>query len=227
MRQLKKIEEPQILIDKKDQWLEAIEKALKENDKEALDKAKNKYKHDDIREKLNEECYEKCAYCESKIKHIAYEHIEHIKPKKHYPKLAVEWLNLTLACPKCNINKGSKDNGILHPYEDDVENKIFFLGFMIRTRNADEQADLTIRELELNRLDLVEKRMEKIESINSLFDRYCSVKNLALKQDLKKQLTEECKINKEYSLMLEIILKAQFQAINEDFEIIEDTEIKW
>ena len=47
---------------------------------------------------------------------VAYEHIEHLKPKSKYPELAFQWENLHLACQRCNVEKGDRfdeDNPIL------------------------------------------------------------------------------------------------------------------
>jgi uncharacterized protein (TIGR02646 family) len=57
----------------------------------------------------------KCAYCESKIKHAASLQVEHYRPKakvtedeEHggYYWLGLEWSNLLLSCPRCNQNGG-------------------------------------------------------------------------------------------------------------------------
>lgn len=69
------------------------------------------YKDSSIKDALELIFHEKCAYCESKIKHSAPFHIEHWRPKKKvaekkdhkgYYWLASEWGNLLLACPTCN-----------------------------------------------------------------------------------------------------------------------------
>ncbi len=57
----------------------------------------------------------KCAFCESKITHIAYGDVEHFRPKAGYRQrpddplvrpgyywLAYEWSNLFFCCPLCN-----------------------------------------------------------------------------------------------------------------------------
>ena len=77
------------------------------------------YNHEDVKEALEIIYNEKCAYCESKTKHIASLQVEHYRPKakvdedlnhKGYYWLGYEWSNLLLACPKCNGSeaKGNK-----------------------------------------------------------------------------------------------------------------------
>jgi len=59
--------------------------------------------------------HEKCAYCESRTKHVATLQVEHYRPCKDvgednehegYYWLGYEWSNLLLACPKCNGRSG-------------------------------------------------------------------------------------------------------------------------
>jgi len=72
----------------------------------------NCYKHDDVKEKLNNIYHHKCAFCEQKVEQV---NIEHYRPKKQrgsdsyaYYWLAFSWDNLIIACPKCNRNKANK-----------------------------------------------------------------------------------------------------------------------
>jgi uncharacterized protein (TIGR02646 family) len=72
----------------------------------------------------------KCAFCESKITHIAYGDVEHFRPKAGvrqkasdklqrpgYYWLAYEWRNLLLSCQLCN--QRYKEN--LFPLEDPIQ----------------------------------------------------------------------------------------------------------
>ncbi|MFC3243972.1 HNH endonuclease [Gordonia humi] len=77
---------------------------------------------------------EKCAYCESVIEDVAPAHVEHILPKSIFPKLVLEWSNLTLCCPTCNANKKdyySTEVSLLNPYVDDPSNHLMFLGAFV------------------------------------------------------------------------------------------------
>lgn len=79
----------------------------------------NIYRKEEVKGTLKSLFYDKCAYCESKVTHISYPHIEHWRPKKAvyedknhpgYYWLASEWDNLLLACSICNSQryKGNK-----------------------------------------------------------------------------------------------------------------------
>jgi uncharacterized protein (TIGR02646 family) len=76
------------------------------------------YGNVDVKKILKELFNHKCAYCESRVAHVSYFHIEHWRPKggvtgipqhKGYYWLASEWDNLLLACPECN-SQGNKGN---------------------------------------------------------------------------------------------------------------------
>ncbi|WP_299152264.1 HNH endonuclease [uncultured Christiangramia sp.] len=75
-----------------------------------------RYGHKIVRDELRDIYFDKCAYCESKIKPVSTPHIEHFRPKKKitginnsgYYWLGYEWSNLLLACPSCNGIKSTK-----------------------------------------------------------------------------------------------------------------------
>jgi hypothetical protein len=73
------------------------------------------YGHAQVKQRLLEMQHGKCAFCESKIAHIAYGDVEHFRPKAAvqqlasdplnrpgYYWLAYEWSNLLLSCQICN-----------------------------------------------------------------------------------------------------------------------------
>lgn len=64
----------------------------------------SRYKLSDIKDKLDNLYHHKCAYCENKVEQG---HVEHYRPKNHYPWLAYSWDNLIYGCPTCNQFKGT------------------------------------------------------------------------------------------------------------------------
>jgi uncharacterized protein (TIGR02646 family) len=88
------------------------------------------YAHRSVKDALRNAQHDKCAFCESKISHIAYGDIDHVRPKAGYQQrrggplkrpgyywLAYTWENLLLVCEICNrrekkslfpLEKGSK-----------------------------------------------------------------------------------------------------------------------
>ena len=57
------------------------------------------YKHPRNKQALKDAAFDKCMYCESRISHIDFAHVEHIKPKAEdkYPQLAFAWNNPCLS----------------------------------------------------------------------------------------------------------------------------------
>lgn len=131
-----------------------------------------RYAHPEIRSALEAETASKCAYCEGRISDVAYTHIEHKLPKSKYPKLICAWENLTIACPRCNTNKGDYDVAecpLLDPYVDDVEEDVAFGGPLALPRGG-ARARATITRLDLNRKDLLFARGEALMSLHRLLD---------------------------------------------------------
>lgn len=131
----------------------------------ALNKAQRHYAHRDIRDKLRIESYGKCAYCESRMEHVSYSHIEHVLPKSAFPALVCDWDNLVLACTVCNTNKGNyydRDCLLLNPYVDNPSEHLKWLGPMVCYRTED-RGRITIGVLDLNRGELVYQRTQRLQ----------------------------------------------------------------
>ncbi len=78
--------------------------------KQQKKQAQKKYAHPEVKKALVDMFHEKCAYCESQIRVVAYGHIEHFLPKAAYINYTFEWSNLVLSCAICNntAHKGVK-----------------------------------------------------------------------------------------------------------------------
>lgn len=116
---------PSILNQLGAKWLGELQEAIKQLEiikkdsqitetnlrtaKRSVKNAQKKYNHPNIKKALVKMFNGKCAYCESKITHITYGHIEHFYPKGNpkYTYKTFEWENLLLACNICN-NKSHK-----------------------------------------------------------------------------------------------------------------------
>ena len=77
---------------------------------EPPDSLSNCYRHADVKASILNETAEKCAYCESKVTHVYWGDVEHIKPKDLFPWHRLDYDNLTLSCAICNNNKNSYYN---------------------------------------------------------------------------------------------------------------------
>ena len=168
------------------------------------------FKHPENKAALRNASFDKCMYCESKVTHIDYGDVEHIKPKSKFPDLTYEWSNLGYACGRCNRSgKGDKyDNDFIDPYQDDPENYLFPSGSIIFAREGNKRGEITIDFVKLNRPELLEKRTYRLEKIRPLISRYFQCTVDAQKEAIFEQIVEEAKDDKEYSLCLKYLLKS-------------------
>lgn len=214
MIKLTKGPKPQILIDNADQWTAEYLAYLSAGQKPS-DTIAHRYNHTDIKASLETETHEKCAYCESKFKHIDFGDIEHILPKKKTarPDLYVEWNNLTLACEVCNrINKKDYYDPqipLINPYIDNPDNYFLFIGAIISAKDNNTRGYITESTLDLNRSDLVVRRNERLQSINKLLFSWSQASNPTIKSTLANELKRECAPDKEYSAFVRHFLIAK------------------
>src|ERR1700722_11367263 len=164
MIRLNKGTRPSILERRAEQWTrELLEKINRGEEPTKVEKTR--YNHHEVKEALLRETNGKCAYCESKLRHVAFGDIEHIVPKSVLPDRWFVWENLTLACDVCNTNKsnysGDHDE-FVDPYANEPEDLFWFMDATLWGFPGKDAADTTIRILKLNRPDLLEKRREEL-----------------------------------------------------------------
>lgn len=165
------------------------------------------YKHSVNKKALKEASVDKCMYCESKISHIDFAHIEHFKPKalNKFPELEFEWSNLGYSCPKCNNNKSDKfhdDSPYIDPYSEEPSEYFLANGSWLFVKQGSERSDLTIRDIGLNRPELLEKRLEKITEIQSAITACFRTNNVVLREMALQELRKEAEPDKEYSFFV-------------------------
>lgn len=198
MIQLEKKEEPKLLSKNKDEWTDDYIKWIK--DKQLPKTVKKRYNKDDIKEKLKEETNSKCAYCESRISDVAYENIEHIKPKSKYPGHFADWNNLTLVCPKCNNEKSDEYNENcppINPYNEDPSNHFKIAGPMMNYKS--NRGRYTRELLKLNRIPLIQSRIRAINRVEKMIN---SIRNSSSYEEcigLIKELERLISRDKEYT----------------------------
>ncbi|WP_225049915.1 HNH endonuclease [Priestia megaterium] len=217
MIKLTKLEEPSELKIARERFLDKYLECFEFSDEkykkkiEISSSLKNKYNIANVKRTLESETHGKCAYCESKVRHITYGDIEHILPKVHRPDLVFEWTNLTIACPQCNrIRKNdyySVNEPLINPYTEDPGEFLFACGPMIMPKPANDKGFITQQLLELNRAELHERRKEKIELIHYLIESWAQA-NGPRKAVLKKTLLKYIEPSKEFSFVLKGYFKA-------------------
>ncbi len=171
---------------------------------------KTDYKNPVNKKALKDSTNNKCMYCESKITHIDYGDVEHIKPKSTFPNEKYNWDNLGFACIKCNrenkLEKYSTD--FIDPFIIDPENHLDAVGGIIISVNGSTSGSTTIDIVKLNRTELLEKRYCELIEFQNLIEKYNLVDDIARKEAIKEQLIIETKNDKEYSLSKKSFLKA-------------------
>ena len=165
---LTKSAKPKILELNADTWTTELLKKIAAGE-EPSTYLLSRYSHKEIKAALLAETNDKCAYCESPVRHITHGDIEHIIPKSSQPALRFEWNNLTVACDMCNTNK-SDSTGVVDPYASDPNGRFDFYGPLMWASPQDEEAVFTEEKLQLNRDGLVERRKERLEYLRSLVD---------------------------------------------------------
>jgi uncharacterized protein (TIGR02646 family) len=204
---------PDILDEKAAEWTADVQAAL--NAGEELSKSlKSKYNHVTVKAALVAETHGKCAYCESKMRHVAPGDIEHIIPKSIEPALWFEWRNLTLACSVCNTNK-SNHQGFVDPHDDEPSEHFWFAGTAIFPKAGSEKGALTETVLKLNRPELHDKRYDRLSSLERLLRLASQMTNPLQKLMLQQDLIEnETKPEVEYAAMSRaFVANAQAQGL--------------
>ena len=186
MIKIEKIEIPEILKNNEACWTSVVVNKI-ESGEEPTDTEKSRYRHPKIKEALIKETHGKCAYCESKLLHVTYGDVEHIHPKSQDARNLFKWSNLTLACDKCNTGKGIL-RCVVDPYHDEIESSFKFLGPVVVPLPSNTSAIITERSLVLNRMELIERRADKIKYLSDQILLISNTKNPELREVLRNDL---------------------------------------
>lgn len=206
---------PEILERKAEEWTNKLRDAATEA---ARKRAESKYNHPQAKSALVAMFHGKCAYCESKITHIDYGHIEHYRPKRGphgRPDLTFEWSNLLLACGVCNgpAHKSDKfpetteDGPILNPCDDVPAEHLEFRydpkASLASVYGKTPRGVTTEQLIGLNRLELRRYRSRHVSQLMALarFAKSGDLEALSL-------LDEAKKADAEYSAFAEIAWNA-------------------
>ena len=171
----------------------------------------NAYKNAPLKTHLVAEANGKCAYCESKITHVYFGDVEHIRPKESFPKERLNPANLCLSCALCNNAKGnfwSEATPLLNPYVDDPDYHLLLFGTYLIRRNGSERARLSIERLGLNRQALLERRRERFQQLQPLADQYANTPPGDVRDLIREELLREAADDAEYALVVRTFLKA-------------------
>ena len=209
MIRLEKGDAPAVLVRNQAHWTAIV--VGKTQSGEAPTRAeKTRYNHAEIKRTLIVETHGKCAYCESRFRHVSYGDIEHVVPKADDPSRWFDWANLTLACDVCNTNKaGAPGTGdaFIDPYAVDPEEHFWQLGPIMYPRPGCDAAALTERLLKLNRADLVERRKERQDHLMMMLDLVERCDDPQLKDLLWEEFNAESGAHHEYAALSRTIVE--------------------
>lgn len=206
MRRLLKGDEPEILRANGQRWLAEW----------LLDKSnptkRYRYRHADIRDALNKETHNKCAYCESIIGVTHPGDTEHMVPSSKDEMRHFDWKNLTRACAECNRRKNDfydVNNSFINPYDDDVEQMFEHHGPVVFWHTGNGSAEVAVKVLGLNaRLPLMLAKKEELMSLKDAICRYEAEPDPVLKEVLRLGLLERASPESEYSAMNRCVLES-------------------
>ena len=204
MIHLTKTAEPDILKANSARWTAEL-LAAQQSGGRATEVQKNRYRHSEIKDALIRETHGKCAYCESKVRHVAPGDIEHITAKSISPNLAFKWENLTLACPVCNNNKSdyAGDHGaIVDPYLVEPSLHLIFDGSYVWPVPGSASGQATELVLKLNRAELVERRQKRLKALHDQLTVLANAKDSGVREILRRDLLEhETSNSQEYAAL--------------------------
>lgn len=195
-------------------WLEERQQrldALLATGAEVPEALEASYRDPDVKKFIKLETSEKCAYCESKITHVDHGDIEHILPKSLFPQYRLTYWNLTFVCKRCNQFKDVYHNDalpLLNPYNEKPSNELMACGPMLTQVLNRARGYVTIRELRLNRPELLERRMERLDRLVPLIERVAATKKTQVKKALIHALLQEMEPDKEYSFVVRAFFAA-------------------
>ncbi|MDQ5929799.1 MAG: hypothetical protein QG594_1580 [Bacteroidota bacterium] len=210
MIQVTRTKKPVVLVENAQNWTIEYLKAKQIYDtsktpenKKTVQNIEKRYNHSDVKTSLKKMFKNKCAFCESRITHIDYGQIEHFKPKSKYPNLCFDWENFLLSCSICNgkSNKGDKfpleneDGPFINPVDENPDDFLKFefdkitQTFLIFPKN--NRGFTTIKELGLDRDDLIENRTIELSKIIYTLDLVLKCNKVEVLEAFIKEFSEK------------------------------------
>ena len=98
----------------------------------------------------------------------------------------------------------------MDPYNEDVENAVEHYGPSLGWNTGHARAEITVKTLELDtakRFPLILRKIEKIEELNNVIERYVKEGSLAIKKLMKLKIKRMIDKKSEYSGMIKSIMK--------------------
>ena len=210
MRNVQRLPEPQILVDRKEVWLNNF---LASGNKRP---DSSKYAHHTIKTQLNSMSFNKCFYCETKLKGKTIEVDHHIEVSVN-KNLSYEWENLYLSCENCNNKIPHSAISILdtlNPCTDNEETITEHLTFNKELIEPKNNSELGLRTIQKYRLDTELLDNRRLKQINLFLEVLLEIKSNQV-QNNRNHLNEDeinaihrfKKRDYSYSLMFEVLIE--------------------
>jgi len=199
---LNKSAQPPILAANAARWLAEFKIAKAAG--EVPSHVARRYAHADIKAAVKADSFDKCVYCESKIPHVSFGDVEHLKPKSTFEDLRFDWSNLALVCSRCNNAKGNQYDPACPPIDPYVENpsdEIIACGNLVWGRPGRDRGFVTETVVALNRIELAERRLARLQTLRPLLDSAAKAVNPAIRAALLEQVRVELSDEMEYSFV--------------------------
>ena len=210
MRGLQRLPEPQILIDRKVTWLSKLVASGKTRPDSS------KYAHESVKIQLNSMSFNKCLYCETKLKGKRKE-IDHQIEVSVNINLSFEWTNLFLSCDNCNnkiphstISISDTLNPCIHSDEEIMEH-ITFDDEIIKPKN---NSLFGLKTIQKYRLDTEILDTRRLKSLKLFYKLILEIKKNQVNESRNTLTPEELNainqfkmINHSYSLMFRILIE--------------------
>ena len=209
MRSINRLNEPDILKRKGDDW---------KNNFVLSDKSRpdnSKYGHPEIKASLEAMSFHKCYYCERELKGTIKE-IDHFIEVAERRDLAFEWTNLYLACDNCNGKFPNSQIPVAHVIDpcnttdEEIEEHLTFEDEQIKAKNNSAIGLKTIQKYKLNS-DLLDRLRGK--RLNTFYKSYCTILDRQKEEGRKHYLAAEKEIvlsfknnDMPYSLMFKLLI---------------------
>ncbi len=210
---------PPVLAQSSQVWTQVLRERAERNEAPTTAEA-TRYRHADVKTALLAETSGKCAYCESKVRHVTYGDVEHIVPKSVDILKTYQWSNLTLACDVCNTNKGAhfgNHEDLVDPYAEDPENHFDFLGAVVLPKPHSVPGMITEETIRLNRIELMERRKDRLQALLRELQLYARMTDANERAVLRRSLeTVSMSAQSEYTAMARAYVSQQLARIDLD-----------
>lgn len=102
---------------------------------------------------------------------------------------------------------------IINPYKVDPANYLIAYGPLIFPRPGDDAGKLTYELLELNRVELIERRKDRLELLQLILDDYASENNELLKKLYKRKIDKHLESSNEYLMVTKAFVETAMKQL--------------